>query len=166
MALSRWLFLCVALLCGVLIAVALFMEHVMGLEPCALCMLQRAAVIATGLVALVPAVIHPRGWGVRVWGALVSLFSLSGLGLAWRQLWLQSLPAEEVPPCGPGYDYLRETFPLMDLVQMALEGTGDCAEVQWTFLGLSIPGWTWVFFAVTAIVGGYLLARGAAAARG
>lgn len=163
MALSRWLFLSVALLCGVLIGVALFMEHVMGLEPCALCMLQRAAVIATGLVALVPAVLDPRGWGVRAWGALVSLFSLAGLGLAWRQLWLQSLPAEEVPPCGPGYDYLRETFPLMELVQMALEGTGDCAEVQWTFLGLSIPGWTWVFFAVTAIAGGYLLVRGATA---
>ncbi|TVP59697.1 MAG: disulfide bond formation protein B [Halomonadaceae bacterium] len=165
MALSRWLFLSVALLCGGLIAVALFMEHVMGLDPCALCMLQRGAMIGTGLVALAAALLNPRGWGVRAWGALVGLFSLAGLGTAWRQLWLQSLPADEVPPCGMSYEYMREYFPLMELIQMSLVGTGDCAEIHWTFLGLSIPGWTWIFFAVMAIAGIYLLVRGAAAAR-
>jgi len=165
MALSRWLFSCVALMCGGLLAVAWYMELVMGLEPCPLCVLQRWAMMATGAVALLFAVVNPRGWGVRAGGAGMAVFSLTGLALAWRQVWLQSLPVDEVPPCGPGFDYLRDTFPLMEVLQMAVVGSGDCAEVDWQFLGLSIAGWTWIFFAVMAIAAVYLVIRGPAAAR-
>lgn len=160
MSLSRSLFMLVGGVCVLLILVALYMEHVMGLEPCALCMLQRWAVIGAGLVALVAAAIGPGSWGIRVGGAGVTLVSGLGVGLAGRQLWLQSLPEDAVPPCGPGYDYLRETFPLTEVIRMAIEGSGDCAEIQWTFLGLSIPGWTLLFFAATALVGLFLLVRG------
>ena len=160
MLFSRWLFAGIAGASAVLLAIALYMEHIVGLEPCPLCMLQRVAYGATGVVALAAALINPRGWGIRLGGGLVSLASLTGLGIAWRQLWLQSLPEDEIPPCGPGYEYLRETFPLTEVVQMALAGSGDCAEVHWRFMGLSIPGWTWIFFAVMAACGLWLLWKG------
>ena len=160
MAVSRLVFLAITVVCAGLIAVALYMEHVMGLEPCPLCMLQRLAVIAVGLTALAAALVGPRNWGVRVSGGGIGLFSLAGMGVAWRQLWLQGLSPEEVPPCGPGYAYLRETFPLWDVIRMALEGSGDCAEVHWQFLGLSIAGWTFVFFVALLLAGVWLLIRG------
>jgi len=160
MILSRWLFLGIALVCGGLMAVALYMEHVMGLEPCPLCMLQRMAVIAVGGVALLSGLIGPRGWGVRLGGAGLLVSSLVGAGLAGRQLWLQNLPDNAVPSCGPGYDYMREAFPLTEVVWMALQGSGDCAKVQWQFLGLSIPGWTILFFIAVSIVALFLLING------
>lgn len=160
MSLSRSLFALVGGACVLLMAVALYMEYVMGLEPCALCMLQRWAVIGVGLVALLAAIVGPRGWGIRLGGAGVALAAGLGAALAGRQLWLQSLPEDEVPPCGPGYDYLRETFPLTEVIRMAIEGSGDCAEIQWTFLGLSIPGWTLLFFAGVVVAGLFLMVRG------
>ena len=160
MSLSRLLFLAIGGICAVLISVALYMEYVMGLEPCPLCMLQRWAVVGTGIVSLAVAAIGPRGWGIRLGGIGVALASAMGVTLAGRQLWLQNLPEDAVPPCGPGYDYLRETFPLTEVIRMAFEGSGDCAEIQWTFLGLSIPGWTLVFFMATGIAGLFLLVRG------
>lgn len=160
MSLSRSLFALVGGACVLLMVVALYMEYVMGLEPCALCMLQRWAVIGVGLVALLGAILGPRGWGIRLGGAGVALAGALGAALAGRQLWLQSLPEDEVPPCGPGYDYLRETFPLTEVIRMAIEGSGDCAEIQWTFLGLSIPGWTLLFFAGVVVAGLFLMVRG------
>jgi disulfide bond formation protein DsbB len=160
MSLSRLLFLAIGGICVVLMSVALYMEYVMGLEPCPLCMLQRGAVTGTGVIALAAAAIGPRGWGVRLGGIGVALVSVVGVTLAGRQLWLQNLPEDAVPPCGPGYDYLRETFPLTEVIRMAFEGSGDCAEVQWTFLGLSIPGWTLLFFVAVAVTGLFLLFRG------
>lgn len=160
MRFNRILFTLVALACAAVLAVALYMEYGMGLEPCPLCMLQRMAFVGLGLVALLAALIGPSGWGVRLGGALMLIPALTGAGLAGRQLWLQSLPADRVPPCGPGYDYLRETFPLTEVIRLALEGSGDCAEVQWQFLGLSIAGWSFVLFAGTVLVGLGLLVAG------
>ncbi|XOZ32305.1 disulfide bond formation protein B [Halomonadaceae bacterium KBTZ08] len=160
MRFNRILFTLVALACAAVLAVALYMEYGMGLEPCPLCMLQRMAFVGLGLVALLVALIGPTGWGVRLGGALMLIPALTGAGLAGRQLWLQSLPADRIPPCGPGYDYLRETFPLTEVIRLALEGSGDCAEVQWQFLGLSIAGWSFVLFAGAALVGLGLLVAG------
>lgn len=163
---SRSLFLLVFLACVVLMAIAFYMEHVMGLAPCPLCMLQRAAVVAVGVVALVAALHNPAGrLGVSIYAGLVFLLSAVGVGLAGRQLWLQSLPADQVPACGPSVDYLLEAFPLMDVVMIALQGTGDCAKVSWTFLGLSIPGWTFIAFVIFAALMVYLLLRRFLAAR-
>ncbi len=165
MPVSRWLFAGIAVACLALLSAALFMEHVMGMEPCPLCMLQRFAYTITGVVALTAAWINPKSWGVRVGGGAVAVSSLAGLGVAWRQIWLQSLPSEEVPPCGPGYEYMREAFPLTEVILMALEGSGDCAEVHWQFMGLSIAGWAWVFFAVIAVLGLWMLWKGGKAGR-
>ena len=126
--------------------IALFMEHAMGLEPCPLCILQRVTVIVTGLVTLVAALHHPSVRGIRVYAIGAILAPVLGAALAIRQLWLQSLPKDQVPACGPGLDYLMEVLPLTEVLNMILTGDGSCAEIAWTLFGISIPGWTLVGF--------------------
>ncbi|MFO7530273.1 MAG: disulfide bond formation protein B [Marinobacter sp.] len=156
---GRWVFVVVFLICVGLLGVAFYMEHVMGLEPCPLCWLQRFGFMGAGLVSLLAFLHGPTGWGVRVYGFLLALTAGTGLGIAGRQLWLQSLPADQVPACGPSVDYMLEVLPWMEVLTTALRGTGDCAEVVWRFLGLSIPGWTAVFFSVLVLVGLFFLFR-------
>ncbi len=156
---SRVVFFLVFLLCAGLLGVAFYMEYVMGLEPCPLCWLQRFGFMAAGLISLLAALHGPGAFGTRVYGLLMALGAGAGLGVAGRQLWLQSLPADQVPACGPSVDYMLEVLPWMDVLTTALKGTGDCAEVTWRFLGLSIPGWTAVFFTLVVIVGLVLLIR-------
>ena len=145
--------------CLLMMAVALAMEHGMGLEPCSLCILQRGAAIATGLLALAAALHGPPALGVRLYGGLTGLAALAGAGLAARQLWLQSLPAEQAPACGPGLGYMLEVLPWTDALGRALAGDGGCAEVLWEFAGLSIPGWTLVGFLGLAAVSAWQLLR-------
>jgi len=131
----------------------------MGLEPCPLCWLQRFGFMGAGAVSLLAVLHNPKGVGVRVYGLLLAVTAGAGLGVAGRQLWLQSLPADQVPACGPSVDYMLEVLPWMEVLTTALQGTGDCAEVVWRFLGLSIPGWTAVFFTLLVITGLVLLFR-------
>ncbi|WP_202980276.1 disulfide bond formation protein B [Marinobacter fonticola] len=149
----RLVFLLIFLVCAALMAVAFYMEYVMGLEPCPLCWLQRMAISAVGILALIAALHNPQGWGGRIYGLLLAVCSAIGAALAGRQLWLQSLPEDQVPACGPSVDYLLDVMPILDVFRIALQGTGDCAKVAWTFLGLSIPGWTAIFFALLLVVG-------------
>lgn len=153
---QRKLFLAGSLGCGVLIAIALYMQHVMGLEPCPLCILQRVAVIGMGVVLLVAALHNPVGRGRRVYAGLTALVALFGLVTAGRNVWLQHLPPDRVPDCGPGLDYMLEVFPLSRTLELVFRGSGECAEVQWTFLGFSIPEWMLLVFAVYFIAGVYL----------
>lgn len=140
-------------------AVALFMEHIMDLEPCPLCILQRIAVIIAGIVALIAAIHGPQASGIKFYGGGVVLASLVGSGIAIRHLWLQSLPADQVPACGASLDYLLDVFPLTEVLSMVLTGDGTCAEVVWTFLGLSIPGWTLIGFIGLVIIGLYQMVK-------
>lgn len=156
---GRWVFAVVFLVCAALLGVAFYMEYVMGLEPCPLCWLQRFGFMGAGLVSLLAFLHGPTGWGVRVYGFLLALTAGTGLGIAGRQLWLQSLPADQVPACGPSVDYMLEVLPWMEVLTTALRGTGDCAAVVWRFLGLSIPGWTAVFFSGLVLVGLFFLFR-------
>ena len=133
--------------CAGLMGFAFYLEYVQGLEPCPLCMIQRLILIAIGAVALLGALHGPLGIGRRVYGGLLLLLAVLGGAVAARHVWLQHLPADQVPECGPGLDYLMSTFPLMDVLQEVLGGSGECAEVSWTFLSLSIPEWTLVTFA-------------------
>lgn len=118
----------------------------MALEPCPLCILQRVMVIATGIIALLAALHGPGKTGIQVYGGLVAATATGGAMLSIRQLWLQSLPADEVPSCGPSLDYLLDVFPLTEVLTMILSGDGSCAEVAWSLFGISIPGWTLVGF--------------------
>ena len=142
-----------------LMAVALYMEHAMHLEPCPLCIFQRVAVIAAGLIALVAAIHNPSVTGTRIYGGLVVAASGAGAGLSIRQLHLQSLPEDQVPACGPGLGYLMDVFPMQEVIRMVLEGDGSCAEVVWTFLGISIPGWTLVGFIGLIVLGCFQIFR-------
>jgi disulfide bond formation protein DsbB len=154
---QRRLFAAGVVFCLALLAVALYFQHVMGLEPCPLCILQRIFVMALGAVMLVAAIHDPRSLGRRVYGGLILLIAGIGAGVAGRHVWLQSLPADQVPACGPGLEYLLEAFPLVDALKLVLEGSGECAEVLWVFLGLSIPGWTLVMFSAVGLFGLLLL---------
>ena len=132
--------------CMFLIGVALYMEHMMHLELCPLCIFQRVAVITAGLIAIVAALHNPQRVGIKVYSLMVVMASTVGGALAIRQLHLQSLPEDQVPSCGPGLDYLLDVFPMQDVIQMVLVGDGSCAEVAWSLLGISIPGWALVGF--------------------
>ena len=154
---QRALLLSGAILCAAMMGVALVMQHVMGLEPCPLCIFQRVFVMVLGAVMLVAAVHNPAGVGRRIYGALIAIVGVLGIVVAGRHVWLQSLPPDQVPECGPGLEYMLNAFPLAEALQMVFKGSGECAEVQWTFLGLSIPGWTLVIFVGLAAFGLYLI---------
>lgn len=134
------------LACAGLMAYALYAQHVLGLEPCPLCIFQRVAVIGTGVAFLVAALHGPLAGGRWVYALLAAGASGVGAGIAGRHVWLQSLPADQVPACGPGLDYMMEAFPLSQTLRMVFSGSGECAEVDWTFLGLSMPAWTLICF--------------------
>ena len=152
----RRLFVLGALFCAALVGVALYLQHVMHLEPCPLCIVQRVFVMILALV-MASAVIHnPGEGGRRVYGALVAVVALVGAAVAGRHVYLQNLPPDRVPECGPGLEYILDAFPIGEALALILRGSGECAEVQWTFLGLTIPGWTLIVFVVFAVFGALL----------
>lgn len=125
--------------CVLLMAIALYLEHVVGLEPCPMCVLQRICVIAFGLVCLVAAIHAPRRLGQRLYAALALLFALVGGATAGRQIWLQSVPADQLEACLPSLEFMMQALPMQDIVRLVFQGTADCAEVKWTLFGMSIP---------------------------
>lgn len=127
------LFFCIGLL-----ATAYYMEYQLGLEPCAMCIIQRIAIALAGLAALV-GIIHNQH--PKIYFSLTGLFSVGGAASAIRHLYLQSLPADQVPTCGPDLSYLIDQSYFSDALRMMLIGDGNCAEVMWSLLGISIPGW-------------------------
>lgn len=134
------------LACAGFMAYALYAQHGLGLEPCPLCIFQRMAMIATGLVFLAGAIHGPARLGQRIYSGLALLAAAIGAGIAGHHVRLQAQPADLVPSCGPGFDYLMETFPLSQALRMIFQGRGDCTEVDWTFLGLSMPAWVLICF--------------------
>lgn len=139
--------------CTALILIALYMQHVMGLAPCYLCITQRVAIITVAAIGLLACLHNPGVVGRRCYGILVALGATAGSFFSGKQLWLQSLPEDQVPACGPPADYLFDAFPLQQAISMLLRGDGNCAKVQWTFLDISIPGWTMVAFIGLAAMG-------------
>lgn len=152
-----------ALICAGLMAYALYAQHGLGLDPCPLCIFQRVAVIALGVVFLLAALHPARGTGRRVYGVMIGLTALAGGAVAGRHLWLQSLPPDKVPACGPGLDFIMDAFPLAEALQMVLSGSGECAKADWHFLGVSMPGWVLIAVATLGIAG--FVANWRAAAR-
>ncbi len=153
---QRTLFLLGFLFSAALIGFALYLEHVDGLAPCPLCVFQRVAVIVIGVWLLLAALHNPKTTGRRIYGAGTLVFALIGGSIAGRHVWLQGLPPEDVPECGPDLSYMIDTFPLADTLAMVLSGSGECAEVQWNFLSLSIPQWTFLVFVGFALFGLWL----------
>ncbi len=143
----RLIFLTVFLGCAGLIAFALYLQHALGLEPCPMCILQRYAFIAVGVVALIAGIHNPAVTGRRIYGALVALLAATGAGIAIRHVWLEHNPPK-VFDCGADVGFLLESFPLTEAFPMIFRGTGDCTKVPWRFLGLSIAEWSLICFAV------------------
>ena len=139
--------------CAGMMGYALFVQHVLLLEPCPLCVFQRLAVISLGAVFLLAAVHNPAGNFRYVYALLVLLTAGAGIGVASRHVWLQSLPADQVPSCGPGLDYIIDSFPLADALRMVFTGSGECAEIDWQFLGLSMPAWVAISLVTLCIFG-------------
>lgn len=137
--------------CSGLITTAIFIEPFKSMDPCPMCMMQRAVFILLAIVSFIAFAHGPNNIGNRIYATLTTVIALIGASVASRQLWLQSLPEDQVPACGPGIDYMLEVFPLLEVIEMAIRGTGDCAKVQWTLAGLSIPGWSLIAFLAIAL---------------
>ena len=133
-----------------LMAYALYSQYVVGLEACPLCIFQRVGMILLGLVFLAAALHAPRAFGARVYAVLGLAAALGGGSVSARHVYLQSLPADRVPACGPGLDYMLEVFPLFEAVRLVFQGSGECATVNWSFLGLSMPAWVLIWFVLLA----------------
>ncbi|MEO5861926.1 MAG: disulfide bond formation protein B [Burkholderiales bacterium] len=138
--------------CAGLIAFALYLQHKLGEDPCALCIFQRVAVGVLGLVFLIAALHNPRAIGNRIYAGLGLVVAAIGGAIAGRHVWLQHLPKDQVPECGPGLNYLLETQPWMQVLGNVLKGSGECAEVGWRFMNLSIPEWTLICFVLLGMV--------------
>lgn len=138
---------------GCLIAVAYFYFQLqLGLAPCPLCMFQRACLAGVMFFCLLGILFQPKKFFSKVLAFGVTLSSVLGLAIAGRQVWLQHLPADQVPECGPDLQFMLEAFPFMEMIQTVLSGSGECAEVQWRLLGFSMPEWMVAVFAIMTIL--------------
>ncbi|MFP5307876.1 MAG: disulfide bond formation protein B [Gammaproteobacteria bacterium] len=151
------------LACAIGMAFALYLEHFRNYEPCPMCIFQRVAMIAAGLVFLAGALHGPRGGGRWLYAGFAALASAAGAAIAGRHVWLQSLPPDLVPACGPTLDYLLGMLPVMEVITMVLKGDGNCAVIDAQWLGISLPGWTLIAFVVLAL---YAVAMPLVARRG
>lgn len=130
----------------------IFLEEHLGLAPCPLCMTQRLFIVLVGVFALIGGLHNPSGWGRRVYGALCTISAVAGGAVAARHVWLQYLPADEVPACGPSLEYMLDTLPFSETLNIVMMGDGNCADTVWIFLGLSIPEQTLALFSVITII--------------
>ena len=139
-------------LCAALIAYALYSQFRLGLEPCPLCIFQRIGVILLGVVFLAAALHDPRGRGRYGYAFAIGLAALATALVAGRHLYVQSLPPGTLPSCGAPLSVLLQFTPLWEVVRKVLTGSGECAVVNWSFLGLAMPAWVliWAFALGTA----------------
>lgn len=133
-----------------LLSMAVYFQFIEGLEPCPLCISQRIMVLAVAVLMLAAFLHNPGPAGVRIYALCGGVTALAGASVSGRHVWLQHLPADEVPACGPGLEYMFKNFPLGDTLRAMLTGTGDCAQVDWTLLGLSMPFWVLLCFLLLA----------------
>ena len=139
---NRILYLLGALFASGLMGFGLYLQYVKHQDPCPLCMVQRVIFIAILAVFAIAALYGPKRVGERIYAALIMLLSLSGAGVAARHTWIQHLPPDQVPACGPGLDYMLETMPMSNVLKELMHGSGECAAHGWTFLTLGIPEWS------------------------
>lgn len=138
-------------LCFGLLGFALYAEYYLGMAPCPLCVFQRIAFVFMALFFLLGAMHAPRGPGRWTYAVLVLLGAVAGIAVAVRHLWLQSLPPDLVPSCGPGIGYLFDAFPLATMLQKVFSGSGECAAVQ-PILGLPMPAWSLLWFVALGVL--------------
>lgn len=143
-----------ALSCFLMFGYALYVQQHDGLEPCPLCIFQRVAVVSLGVVLLLAAALPDR-WRLpgNISAVLVGVAGLAGMAVSARHLYIQSLPAGKVPVCGATLDYMLDVFPVTDVLRKVLTGSGECAKIDWTFLGLSMPAWVLIPVLAITVLG-------------
>jgi disulfide bond formation protein DsbB len=139
--------------CAALLGYAYYAQYALHLEPCPLCMFQRITVLLLGLVFLAAALHHPRGWGAYVYAALLAAASLATIGVSARHLYIQSLPPGSIPSCGAPLETLMQMFPVTQVIRKVLQAGGECAVVNWRFLGLAMPAWVLIWAALLGALG-------------
>jgi disulfide bond formation protein DsbB len=144
-------FLC----CTGLLAYAIYVQDVLGFDPCPLCIFQRIGVASIGVIFLAAALHAPRGWGARAYGALLALAALATMAIAARHVWIQHLPEDQVPSCGAGLGFMLQEFPVAQVVRKVLTGSGECHQVNWTFLTLAMPTWVLIAAGLLGALGVY-----------
>jgi disulfide bond formation protein DsbB len=145
---NRWLYLAGALVIAGLFGGALYLQYVLYLDPCPLCMVQRLTFAAMLALFVIAAIHNPGPFWAKAYAGLISLFAILGVAVAGRHIWIQHLPKDQVPACGPGLDYMLDNFPLSKILKELLHGSGECAANEWHFLGLGIPQWALLWFVV------------------
>ena len=149
---TRQIYLIIFLVVGGLIGYAAYSIKILGLEPCPLCITQQFFYSIVGITAFIAFNHNPVSKISRFYAVIISLASSAGIWVAGRQVWLQSLPEDEVPLCGPPLEYILEVFPFGDLLGALFMGDGNCAEIPWQFLGLSMAGWSLIWFALFLVL--------------
>jgi disulfide bond formation protein DsbB len=142
-----------ALTCGVMLAYAIYAEKYLGYLPCPLCMFQRVCIGALGVVFLLAALHPAKRTGAVVYGALIFIAAGAASWVAGRHVWIQSQPHGTVPACGAPLDTLLDMFPLLEVVRKVMTGGGECGVIDWTLLGISMPGWVLIAAVGLGLVG-------------
>ena len=150
--------------CTGLLGWAYYLQHMEGIEPCPLCLVQRGFYYAFAAIFILAAIQRPARIGAAVYGALGLVCAAGGIATASRQVWLQHLPEDKVPQCGPDLFFMLENLPLAQTLKKLVAGTGECAKVDWSFLGFSTAEWSLFWFVVLALYALWLAARGPRAA--
>jgi len=146
-------------ICAGLLGFAYYLQYVDMQNPCPLCMVQRVAFYVLAALFLLAALHGPQRRGVMVYGVSAFVVAALGAAVAARHVWLQLLPADQVPACGPGLEYMLKKFPLADVLSKVLAGSGECAEAGWKFLGLTIAGWSLFWLCTLGLFALYLALR-------
>jgi len=149
---ARQIYLIIFLAVGGLIGYAAYSIKILGLDPCPLCITQQFFYSIVGITAFIAFNHNPVEIISRVYAGIIFLASAAGIWVAGRQVWLQSLTEDEVPLCGPPLEYILEVFPFGDLLNALFIGDGNCAEISWQFLGLSMAGWSFIWFTLFLIL--------------
>lgn len=134
-----------------IVGLGLFIQQQYKLEPCPLCIFQRMAFMAMGLLFLLSALHNPANTGRKIYGVLHLAAALTGIGIALRHVWIQANPEKVFAECGAGFDYIFETFPLKRALDLVFKGTGECSSIEWTMFGLTIPQLSLIAFIGLAI---------------
>ncbi len=143
---SRWLYVAGALAIAGLFGGALYLQYVLHLAPCPLCMVQRFAFAVLLVLFIIAALHNPGRFWAKIYAVLIGLFALFGIAVAGRHIWIQHLPKDQVPACGPGLDYMLDNFPMSKVLKELMHGSGECAANEWSFLGLNVPEWALLWF--------------------
>lgn len=144
---------------GGLVLSALYLQKIYHLDPCPLCVFQRCVFILGGALTLLAYIHNPNKLGQKLYAALFSFANMIGILLSLRHIWLQNLPPEKVPACGPGLDYLLQVLPLNEVIRDVLIGSGNCAKIDYLLLGITLPSWSLIWFLIFSISGIYQYKR-------